>query len=69
MSGRKATGDGGDHGHDRHTVKFVVSANGEPVTFEAGMDEPLAAVRAKALELSKNVGRPADDWDLKDEAR
>jgi hypothetical protein len=56
--------DGG--GCARDTVRFVISANGQPVTFEAGLDEPLAAVRARALELSNNLGRPADDWDLID---
>lgn len=65
--------DGGDHGHGgddgrRDKVKFTISVTGQPVTFEAGLDEPLAAVRAKALELSGNVGRAPEDWDLKDEA-
>lgn len=48
------------------TVRFVISVNGQPVTFEVGLDEPLAAVRARALKLSNNLGRPADDWDLID---
>jgi len=61
-------GHDGGHGGGCQTVRFTISANGQPVTFDAGLDEPLAAVRAKALELSRNVGRPADDWDLKDEA-
>ena len=65
---RDDDGQNGGHGDGCDTVRFTISANGEPVSFEAGLDQPMAAVRAKALELSKNVGRPADDWDLKDEA-
>ena len=56
-----------DRGGDvRDTVRFVISANGQPVTFEAGLDEPLSVVRAKALALSNNIARPADDWNLID---
>lgn len=54
-----------DHAHG---VKFTVVVNGQPVNFEVGDDAPLGAVRAKALELTNNVGRPAEDWELKDEA-
>ncbi len=58
---------GHDHDHGR-PVEFTIVVNGQPATFEASPDEPMRAVRDKALQQTGNVGRPAEDWELKDEA-
>jgi len=62
---RKHHGHNHDHGRP---VEFTIVVNGQPATFEAAPDEPMRAVRDKALQQTGNVGRPADDWELKDEA-
>ena len=45
------------------TILFVV--NGEDVRVEAESDVLLSAVRNKALELSRNTGRPGADWEVR----
>lgn len=48
------------------TIVFVV--NGEDVSLTANPAEPLGAARNKALAVSRNTGRPPDEWEIRDEA-
>ena len=48
------------------TLTVVVNGTRTQVTVEG--DDALAAVRDKALQQTNNVGRPAEDWELKTEA-
>jgi len=50
----------------KETLTIVV--NGQPVEVEANVNAPLKSVIGKALELSGNVGQPAENWELKDAA-
>ncbi|MBD9507922.1 DUF2604 domain-containing protein [Ensifer sp. ENS07] len=56
----KATGS-----KNKISLTFVV--NGEPVSVEANVNAPLQTAIAKALEVSGNVGQPAENWELKNE--
>ena len=47
------------------TLKVVV--NGTEIALKIRPDTPLAQVRTESLRKSENVGRPEDEWQLKDE--
>lgn len=49
--------------HTETTIVFVV--NGEDVTVTANSHEPLGAARNKALAVSKNTGRPPEEWEIR----
>jgi hypothetical protein len=46
-------------------VLFIV--NGEDVPVQADPDLPLALAKRRALTLSRNTGRPDQDWELRHE--
>ncbi|MFI5298499.1 MAG: DUF2604 domain-containing protein [Polyangiales bacterium] len=47
-------------------LTFVV--NGEDVPVELDLNAPLSEGRRMALDQSRNTGRPAEDWEIRDEA-
>lgn len=44
-------------------VTFVI--NGEDVTVKANPNQPIEAVRNKALQESENTGRPPNEWEIR----
>ena len=60
-------GDEGGHGGPK-TVEITAVVNGQPVEIEAGRDELLSAVRARALLETNNLAQPPENWEFKDEA-
>jgi len=48
------------------TIVFVV--NGEDVTVSVNPHEPLGAARNKALAVSKNTGRPPEEWEIRNDS-
>ena len=46
------------------TIVFVV--NGEDVLVETNVHPPLREAVSRALEQSRNTGRPVDDWEVRD---
>jgi hypothetical protein len=64
-----AAGEGGqrsDHGADFAEITMVV--NGQPVVIKAVEQQPLHVVRQKALEETKNLAQPPENWEIKNEA-
>lgn len=59
-----------DHEHRHHHVRLTLTVvvNGTPITIEASSQEPLGEIRKKALEETKNVARPPEQWEIKNEA-
>lgn len=57
---------GGDHGADFVEITMVV--NGQPVLIKAVQQQPLHVARQKALEETKNVAQPPENWEIKNEA-
>lgn len=49
-------------------ISIVFVVNGEDVPVTVNPHEPLGAARNKALSLSKNTGRPPEEWEIRDEA-
>lgn len=45
-------------------IKIIFVVNGVDTPIEANVHEPLKAARNKALEVSNNTGRPADEWQV-----
>ncbi len=61
--------DGGEEGHGGPKVVIVtVVVNGQPTDIEAGRDELLSSVRARALHETNNVAQAPESWEFKDEA-
>jgi hypothetical protein len=50
----------------KQTITIVVASTPTEVT--RNENAPLGSVVAKALEQTKNVGQPPDNWELKDQA-
>lgn len=50
---------------DKVSITFIV--NGEDVLVDANPASPLHALRNKALAMSKNTGRPPDEWEIRDQ--
>ena len=48
-------------------MRMTVVVNGTPVEIDAEADEPLADVRRRALDLTRNVAQPPENWDFKTE--
>ena len=59
---------GGGQGGGRDKVEITVVVNGQPVEIEANPNQPLHAVRSKALEQTQNVAQPPENWEFKTEA-
>jgi hypothetical protein len=60
---------GGDHDdHRPATVEITMVVNGQPVVIQATEQEPLRDVRHKALEETKNLAQPPENWEIKNEA-
>lgn len=60
--------DEGRDGQERKhklTLLFVVS--GQNVELDVNVETPFQAAIARALETSRNTGRPPQDWELRDE--
>ncbi|WP_028350611.1 DUF2604 domain-containing protein [Bradyrhizobium murdochi] len=57
---------GSDHGAD--FVKITMVVNGQPVVIKAVEQQPLHVVCQKALEDTKNLGQPPENWEIKNEA-
>jgi hypothetical protein len=51
-----------------HTIEIRMVVNGVPAVIKAREDESLAQVRLKALDETKNLGQPPENWEIKDEA-
>ena len=49
---------------NKNKIKIVFIVNGVEAPVEANLYEPLRAARNKALEESKNTGRPVDEWQV-----
>lgn len=50
-------------------IELQVSVNGEPaITLTVKANDHLEKVIPQALDASGNVGRPPEDWDIKNEA-
>jgi hypothetical protein len=64
--GDKGGGSHGDHGPDFVAITVVV--NGQPVLIQAVEQQPLHVVRQKALEETKNLAQPPENWEIKNEA-
>jgi hypothetical protein len=47
-------------------ILFIV--NGEDVPIRIEKKAPLAEARNKALSVSKNTGRPLEDWEVREES-
>jgi Protein of Unknown function (DUF2604) len=47
-------------------ITFTITVNGKDAAVAAAVEAPLETVIPKALELTKNTGRPPADWVLKD---
>jgi hypothetical protein len=50
-----------------HGITLRVVVNGTETELKVHPETPLAQVRTEALQKSGNVGRPEDEWQLKDE--
>ncbi|HYG29402.1 MAG TPA: DUF2604 domain-containing protein, partial [Allosphingosinicella sp.] len=62
-------GQGGGQSGNPNTITLGVSVNGEQaVQVTANINAPLKTLIPDALHASGNVGRPAEDWQLKDKA-
>jgi hypothetical protein len=59
--------DEGRH-HEEHKVEITMVVNGVPVEIKAKETETVAEVRHKALDETKNLGQPPENWEIKDEA-
>ncbi|MCA6116896.1 DUF2604 domain-containing protein [Bradyrhizobium sp. WSM 1738] len=57
---------GSDQGADFVEITMVV--NGQPVVIKAVEQQPLHVARQKALEETKNLGQPSENWEIKNEA-
>ncbi|MCK1641418.1 DUF2604 domain-containing protein [Bradyrhizobium sp. 157] len=57
---------GNDHGADFVEITMVV--NGQPVVIKAVAQQPLHVARQKALEKTKNLAQPPENWEIKNEA-
>jgi len=57
----------GGGGHDQF-VEITMVVNGQPVEIKANVAQPLSEVRHKALEETKNLAQPAENWEIKTEA-
>lgn len=73
QSGHGGEGEHGGHGVEGghggpKTVEITAVVNGQPVEIEAGRDELLSAVRARALQETNNLAQPPENWEFKDEA-
>lgn len=64
--GDEASGNRGDHGPNFVEITMVV--NGQPVVIKAVAQQPLHVVRQKALEETKNLAQPPENWEIKNEA-
>lgn len=49
-------------------IVLTVVVNGQPTQVELNPEEPLFAAIPKALEQTKNIGQPPDNWELRDAA-
>ena len=49
----------------RHKIELIFIINGEDFDVEAHLDEVLSAAVEKALHKSRNTGRPADEWEVR----
>lgn len=63
---KEAEREDGGHEQGKHSVTLTIVVGSTPVKVTVNDNEPLRAVIPKALEESKTVGRPPDDWELKD---
>ncbi|WP_190242149.1 DUF2604 domain-containing protein [Bradyrhizobium algeriense] len=57
---------GSDQGTDFVEITMVV--NGQPVVIKAVEEQPLHVARQKALEETKNLAQPPENWEIKNEA-
>lgn len=48
-------------------LNLVFVVNGEDVSVEVRRDAPLDEARGQALTRSQNTGRPAADWEIRDQ--
>ncbi len=49
-------------------ITLTITVNGVDAIVNASLEAPLSTVIPKALEETKNTGRPPSDWVLKDRA-
>lgn len=56
------------HGRHDAKVRLTVVVNGTPTTINASPHEKLGEIRTEALEKSKNLAQPPDNWEIKNEA-
>lgn len=56
---------GSDHGSNFVEITMVV--NGQPVVIRALEQQPLHVIRQKALEETKNLAQPPENWEIKNE--
>jgi hypothetical protein len=47
-------------------IDLIIVVNGQPVTVEANIHEPLQTAVRQALNDSGNSGQPIDNWELRD---
>ncbi|OCK53863.1 DUF2604 domain-containing protein [Bradyrhizobium sp. LMTR 3] len=57
---------GSDHGAD--FVEITIVVNGQPVVIKAVEQQPLHVACQKALEETKNLAQPPENWEIKNEA-
>jgi hypothetical protein len=58
----------GAKGNDNHPFSITIVVGGEDQKLEVKPDDIARDVLEKALQKSKNIGQPVDDWELKTEA-
>jgi Protein of Unknown function (DUF2604) len=64
--GEEGRGNRSDHAADFVEITMVV--NGQPIVIKAIEQQPLHVVRQKALEETKNLAQPPENWEIKNEA-
>ena len=55
-----------DEDRDRDRLSLTISVAGTPTDVAVNQEARLQTVVAKALEQTHNVGRPPEDWELRD---
>ena len=55
-----------DKEHKEHKVRLIFIINGQDFAIEANANAPLIEAVQRALAVSGNTGRPADEWEVRD---
>jgi hypothetical protein len=51
--------------HEKHRLKLIFIINGQDLLIEADRNAPLKLAVMRALEISGNTGRPAEEWEVR----